>query len=135
MSARFGRNQRRKMREEITLIDNERRIARGQLVRAEQRVLKVQAECDEAIYSARMARDTIRIDIDSLVDDRERNINMRARFDNMSKCGPELYSAMKIDSYDIMRQSDTERRAFTKLVGERIAEHALQQIMRHWRSR
>lgn len=134
MAKRFGRNQKRALKAELTAARMDA-IRAGEVVEAveERRRLEVE-ELSEQVRAARMARDSIRIDINSLVDPRERNIRMRARFDNMSMRGPELYAAYDIGPDEIIRSSDIERTAFVKLIGEQIAAHALEQIIRHWRA-
>lgn len=135
MARRFGRNQKRQLQAQIT-------SARMAAIRAGETVELVEKrrrleveELGRQVRAARMARDTIRIDIDSLVDPRERNIHMRASFENMSKRSDVLHAAIDFDHHRILNASDVERNAFIKMIGEQVAEHALHQIMRHWRSR
>jgi len=137
MGKRFGRNQRRKMKEDVAHRDNllilRERLHLDEINQWHKRLDRLKHEGNEAIRAARMARDTIRISINSLIDDRERKIRMTARFDNLSLISNELYSAMDFDFDSLSRHSDIERNAFIKLVGEQIAQNALEQIMRHWR--
>lgn len=139
MSNRFGRNQRRAMRamlqEQISatavanrMCDQERRNAkRDREYLSEQHV--------EELRAARMARDTIRITIDALLDPREQGLNMRMAMENVSRHDVALYSSVNLSERDVMRKSDIEREAFIKLIGAEVANHALAQIIRHWRSR
>lgn len=135
MAKRFGRNQKRKLLAEITdaRIASIKAAEAVELVEARRR-MEVE-RLSEEVRAARMARNTIRIDIDSLIDERERDIRIRARFDNMSMRAEPLYAAINISERDILRKSEVEREAFAKFIGQEVAAHALAQIMRHWRSR
>ena len=139
MANRFGRNQRRKLRTTVESLEMalacEKSFRQQSDARNAEKLRRIEADADYQIRAARMARDTIRIDVDALIDDRDRQIRMRARFDNLSKAGPELYAAYSCDADTLLRDSRIERDAFIKLVGEQIAGHALEQITRHWRSR
>ena len=135
MAKRFGRNQKRKLQSALSEAIDVKEGAVRSLNRMKSAVAEQEKKHLEEIRAARMARDTIRIDVDALVDPMDRNIRIRARFDNFSKQGPELYSAIDISRDTLLRDSEIERFAFITLVGERVAEHALTQIMRHWRSR
>jgi hypothetical protein len=89
----------------------------------------------EELRAARMGRDTIRISIDALLDPREQAMNMHLEMQNMSRRDVRLHSAINISHRDLMRKSDIERDAFVQLIGREIANHAVAQIIRHWRSR
>lgn len=140
MSKRFGRNQRRQMREALATSQASHAFAVDQLHEhqrmmsaREQRLIEQHAL---EIEAARTARDMIKIDIDSLVDERERHLRLQARFEIMNKRAEDLYSAIEIDPRkSMMATSDRERKAFFDIIGKRVAEHALAQVMRHWRSR
>lgn len=140
MSKRFGRNQRRQMRAALATSQASHAFAVDQLHQHQRmmsdREARLKDEHAREIEAARTARDMIRIDIDSLVDERDRSIRMRARFENLSMRAEDLYSAVEIDPRQSMNaRSDRERKAFLDIVGKQVAEHALAQIMRHWRSR
>ena len=133
MAKRFGRNQRRALRAanhraNIALLEASAsmNIERHQWRRREQSLL------DEVAH-ARRAHDVIHITVDAMFDDRDRDMRVTAAFDMRRR--DTLFSALAISRNDIDRRSDVERAAFIKHAGNIIAEHALQQILRHWRSR
>lgn len=132
MSKRFGRNQRRKLRTELKSTEIALRAEQHFRQDSEQRHSQ---KLQDAIEAARWAGDTIKIDIDALVDPMERNIRITARLDNMMKRTEPLYAAYQFKPDDILRRNELEREAFITVVGKQIAEHALHQIVRHWRSR
>lgn len=102
-------------------------------------LLLLQQEHARELTAARNARDCIRITVDALMDSRERDVTLRARYERMSSPSgyplheyEPLYSAIKIDYAEA---SYTERAAWMEHASRRIAEHGLQQIIQKWRSR
>jgi hypothetical protein len=85
------------------------------------------------VTAARRARDTIRITVDSILDDREDEMHFSGRFDMARR--ERLYVGASISALDIRRQSEVERAAFLRHASHVMAEHALAQLLRHWRSR
>lgn len=135
MSRRFGRNQRRQMREEIA---TSREMLSEALNRSGERgreIVALRKQHEVELREARRARDSIRVTVDAMMDERENAMQVRAKFDMMSARREPLYAALEFDGRDIITRSDTERAAFVKYAGEVIAEHALSQIIRHWRSK
>jgi hypothetical protein len=130
MANRFGRNQRRKLREELAAVTRDG----AQALAMERRARRQEREKLEAdIAAARRAQDTVRITVDAILDPRENALQMRARFE-MYRREP-VYSALEVRERDIIDRSTAERCAFIKHAGEIVAEHGLAQIVRHWRSR
>lgn len=132
MSSRFGRNKRRLMREEMAAIEDARKSAAYTAEQALATLRNSRERFERELSAARRARDTIRISVDALRDDREDGIYLQARFD-MARREP-IYSAHVL-SDRLMDDSQFERSAFIKEAGQLIAEHALEQIVRLWRSR
>lgn len=133
MAKRFGRNKRRQMREEMAAIDNARAAAHRTAEEALLTLRNARARFENEVAAARRARDTVKISVDALQDDREGDIYLRARFDMRHR--EPIYSAQMISRRSIMDDSNLERSAFIKEAGNLIAEHALEQIVRLWRSR
>lgn len=138
MAKRFGRNSRRKLRETteaLTQASMQLKSASSENIRLRSEIGSVRSKCEQEVRAARRARDTIRISIDSLIDPRERNVQMRAYFDNMSSRGPAtLVDAVTLSLDDIRMNDEFERASFVKYASEIIAENAMGQIIRHWRS-
>ena len=138
MAKRFGRNSRRKLREtteSLTQASLQLKSASSENVRLRSEIASVRSKCEQEVRAARRARDTIRISVDSLIDPRERNVQMRAYFDNMSSRGPNtLVDAMTLSLDDIRMNDQFERASFVKYASEIIAENAMGQIIRQWRS-
>lgn len=135
MAKRFGRNQKRKMRESLEITQGALAKALNVSSNLRSELSSVQRKCEQEVRSARCARDTIRISIDSLIDPRETNVQMRAYFDNLSSRGPStLVDAITISLDDIRMRDRIERESFIKYASEVIAENALGQIIRQWRS-
>jgi len=140
MSKRYGRNQRRKAREEAELLRGIASATRQKLeataAQAQRREAEMAARHAEEIRAARTARDTIRLTIDDLMDPREAGIQMRGRFDRLDGRGYEpVWAAVNLSQRDYVRSSDIERAAFISAVSREFSEYALSAIMRHWRSR
>lgn len=139
MAKRFGRNSRRKLRETteaLTQASSQLKSVSNENYRLRSEIGSVRNKCDNEVRAARRARDTIRISVDSLIDPRERNVQMRAYFDNMSSRGPStLVDAVTLSLDEIRMHDEFERASFVKYASEIIAEHALEQIIRQWRSR
>ena len=133
MSSRFGRNKRRLMREEMAAIDDARAAAHRTAEEALRSLRNARERFDREIAAARRARDTVKISVDALLDDREDGIYLKARFD-MHRREP-IYSAQVVDRRSALEDSSIERGAFIASAGQVIAEHALEQIVRLWRSR
>lgn len=133
MAKRFGRNKRRQMREEMVAIEEARKAAAYTAEQALGTLRQSRERFDRDIAAARRARDTVKITVDAMLDGREDEIYVRARFD-MHRREP-IYSAQVISGRSIINDSDTERAAFVSAAGQVIAEHALEQIVRLWRSR
>lgn len=138
MAKRFGRNSRRKLRETtdaLTQTSLQLRTASYENSRLRSEIGSVRSQCEQEVRAARRARDTIRISVDSLIDPRERNVQMRAYFDNMSSRGPAtLVDAVTLSLDDIRMNDQFERASFIKYASEIIAENAMGQIIRQWRS-
>lgn len=138
MAKRFGRNSRRKLRETteaLTQASMQLKSASSENIRLRSEIGSVRSKCEQEVRAARRARDTIRISIDSLIDPRERNVQMRAYFDNMSSRGPAtLVDAVTLSLDDIRMNDQFERASFVKYASEIIAENAMGQIIRQWRS-
>lgn len=126
MAKRFGRNQRRALRDSLRATIDE---ATRQAQLAERR----EAELQQQLQDARRAGNTIRIDVDAMLDDRERSIRITAAFDMARR--DRLFSAIDLDRREIDRRSNVERAAFIEHAGKIIAEQAMHQVLRHWRSR
>lgn len=139
MAKRFGRNSRRKLRETIDALTQtslQLKSASYENSRLRSEIGSVRSKCEQEVRAARRARDSVRISIDSLIDPRERNVQMRAYFDNMSSRDPRTLVDAVTYSLDEIRMNDQfERESFVKYASEMIAEHALGQIIRQWRSR
>lgn len=138
MAKRFGRNSRRKLRETteaLTQASMQLKSASSENIRLRSEIGSVRSKCEQEVRAARRARDTIRISVDSLIDPRERNVQMRAYFDNMSSRGPAtLVDAVTLSLDDIRMNDQFERASFVKYASEIIAENAMGQIIRQWRS-
>lgn len=138
MAKRFGRNSRRKLREitdTLAQTSLQLRTASYENSRLRSEIGSVRSKCEQEVRAARRARDTIRISVDSLIDPRERNVQMRAYFDNMSSRGPNtLVDAVTLSLDDIRMNDQFERASFVKYASEIIAENAMGQIIRQWRS-
>lgn len=138
MAKRFGRNSRRKLREtteSLTQASLQLKSASSENIRLRSEIGSVRSKCEQEVRAARRARDTIRISVDSLIDPRERNVQMRAYFDNMSSRGPAtLVDAVTLSLDDIRMNDQFERASFVKYASEIIAENAMGQIIRQWRS-
>ena len=136
MAKRFGRNQRRKLRQLETnnaLLEtsvNDLKYKNNILLQSKQRLLD---KHEREIRQARVARDHIRITVDAILDPHEHRTRVMARFDMMSQRRDSLYAAMDVDMIEL--DSSIERESFIKYASEAIAEQALGQIVRHWRSR
>jgi hypothetical protein len=136
MSKRFGRNQRRKLRE-LQIKNDFLQTSASELsylatkAATENQWLKDKHE--QELRQARVARDSIRITVDAILDPHERRTRVMARFDMLNQRRDSLYSAMDVDLIDL--DSDIERSSFIKYASEAIADQALGQIVRHWRSR
>lgn len=133
MSKRYGRNQRRQHREQLASVqrkaEQDRETFASKVRYYDERNLA-------ALKAARMpSKDTIRIHIDSLMDQRDHQINIRATMEHMGRHIPNVAAAINLDPRKWQMQSDLEREAFIKCVGDSLAQQALEQIMRHWRSR
>lgn len=126
MAKRFGRNQRRALRDAL-------KTARDAVTRQAHLAERREAELQQQLEYARRAGNTIRIDVDAMFDDREAAIRVTAGFDMARR--DRLFSALLLDRREIDRRSDVERAAFIEHAGKIIAEHAMQQVLRHWRSR
>jgi len=139
MAKRFGRNSRRKLRETtdaLTQTSLQLKSASYENSRLRSEIQSVRSKCEQEVRAARRARDIVRISVDSLIDPRERNVQMRAYFDNMSSHDPHTLVDAVTYSLDEIRMNDQfERESFVKYASEMIAEHALGQIIRQWRSR
>lgn len=140
MSKRYGRNQRRAHREQLASVQRKAEQDKetfASKVRYYDHMLRdAEAKNLRALKAARMpSMDTIRIHVDSLMDHRDMQINMRATMEHMGRHVPNVAAAINLSPQKWQMQSDDEREAFVKLVGESLAQHALEQIMRHWRSR
>lgn len=139
MAKRFGRNSRRKLRETtdaLTQTSLQLKSASYENSRLRSEIGSVRSKCEQEVRAARRARDSVRISVDSLIDPRERNVQMRAYFDNMSSRDPRTLVDAVTYSLDEIRMNDQfERESFVKYASEIIAEHALGQIIRQWRSR
>lgn len=141
MSKRYGRNQRRQHREALAQMDQACMILARDLAlerkASDHRERQLREEYERKIKAARVARDTIKITIDSLMDDRDQSITLRGMYEVLGQpmFGP-IDTAFKIDPRrDRMTRSQDEREAFCQHVGQDMASYALQQMMRHWRSR
>jgi hypothetical protein len=139
MAKRFGRNSRRKLRETtdaLTQTSLQLKSASYENSRLRSEIGSVRSKCEQEVRAARRARDSVRISVDSLIDPRERNVQMRAYFDNMSSRGPStLVDAVTLSLDDIRMNDQFERESFVKYASEMIAEQALGQIVRLWRAR
>ncbi|SKB32860.1 hypothetical protein [Sphingopyxis flava] len=133
MAKRFGRNQRRKMRADIAAVEEARVAAHRTAEEALNALRAARRRFEEDIAAARRARDTIRITVDALLDDREDHAHILASFE-MARKAP-LHAAYATSERSIRSFSERERQAFIQHVGTMIAEQALEQIVRHWRSR
>lgn len=141
MAKRYGRNQRRKHREELAQADSRASELAGRINHMtrlyDQREKHLRDEFARKIEAARRARDTIKITIDHLMDERDMSITYRAMYEVMGQpmMGP-IDTAYKINPRrDMLTKSQDEREAFCYSVGQEMANYALQQMMRHWRSR
>jgi len=136
MAKRFGRNQRRKLRQLETnnaLLEtsvNDLKYQNNILRQSNQRLVD---KHEREIRQARVARDHIHITVDAILDPQERRTRVMARFDMLNERRDSLYASMDVDM--IQLDSSIERESFVKYASEAIAEQALGQIVRHWRSR
>ena len=136
MAKRFGRNQRRKLRQLeaanalLESSDSDLRYQINSLRQSNQRLLD---KHEREIRQARVARDHIRITVDAILDPHERRTRVMARFDMLNERRDSLYSSVDVDM--IQLDSSIERESFVKYASEAIADQALGQIVRHWRSR
>ena len=136
MAKRFGRNQRRKLRQLETnnaLLEtsvNDLKYQNNILRQSNQRLVD---KHEREIRQARVARDHIHITVDAILDPHERRTRVMARFDMLNERRDSLYASMDVDM--IQLDSSIERESFVKYASEAIAEQALGQIVRHWRSR
>lgn len=122
---RFKRLARNRERELRLQLDSER-------FAAERKYEQLINSTDTALRAARVARDTVRVDMDSMYDPRENSTRYRARLDIMNKRADTLY----YEYLDDGRQADSiEREAFVKYVAEKIARAMLEPAMQKWRSR
>lgn len=144
MARRYGRNQKRKAAEQRSALEAKVSQQAAQMEQnardAKSYIEHLRYNQKQDILAARMARNTIRLDIDSLIDPREGNINIAGRMHMMMADSPirgyePLHVAVNISERDMQRRSDAEREAFIAAMGQKFSEYALAQIMRHWRSR
>jgi len=133
MAKRFGRNQRRAMRAAVDQARLETQRAHVDARRSRQESERALATLRQEIEYARRAGNTIRVDVDAMFDEREGGIRVTAAFDMARR--DRLFSALHLDRREIDRRNDAERTAFIEHAGKIIAEHALVQVLRHWRSR
>jgi hypothetical protein len=136
MSWRFGRNRKRKLRElenSQALLEASVKTLTDQINYLQQRNRELIKQHEKEIRQARVSRDSIRITVDAILDPQEYRTRMVARFDMLNSRKEPLYSAMNVDM--IQLESSIERESFIKYASEEIAEQALGQIVRHWRSR
>jgi uncharacterized protein YfcZ (UPF0381/DUF406 family) len=134
MANRFGRNKKRKLQEQLNTYTSFAKFADQQIKNLNYKIVEMKRDHEKEILQARTARDCIKIDVDTLIDDRERNLNIRVKFDNMAKNVESLYVSNNID-LDYMECSRIEEDIFVKLAAEKIARYALDVIMQKWRSR
>lgn len=139
MAKRFGRNQRRALREQLA--GTEQALAKEIAGRfSENQKYKRQIEQAHNILlhemkEGRRARNYIKLDLDSIFDPLERRIRYHARVEDLSRRSEPLYSAMQIDGSEADRMSDHERTVWIKLASEEIAKHLLEAMVRHYRTR
>lgn len=133
MAKRFGRNQRRALRTANAQARNELIEASASMMMERHRWRRREEDLMQQVADARRSRDVIRVTVDAMFDDREGDMRVMGAFEMRHR--ETLFSAMSLYRRDIDRRSDAERAAFIKHAGEIIAEHALQQVLRHWRSR
>jgi hypothetical protein len=131
MAWRFGRNHKRKLRE----LEASVKTLTDQINYLQQRNQELINQHEKEMRQARVARDSIQITVDAILNPQEYRTQMVARFDMLSSRQEPLYSAMNIDDIDmILHKSAIERGSFIKYAGEVIAEQALDHITRRWRS-
>jgi hypothetical protein len=138
MAKRFGRNSRRKLREEVERASSEASYFQGVSSRLRWDLESVKKRHDMEIAAARRARDMVKISVDTMLDPRERNVRIRAYFDRVSAHRgdyPYLVDEIAIDMDTMRMQDQIEREAFVTHASQLIAEHALEQMVRQWRSR
>lgn len=137
MAKRFGRNQKRKLREEVEQASSEASYHRGVSFRLRNDLDSLKRRHDMEIAASRRARDMVKISVDTMLNPRERNVRIRAYFDRVSANRgeyPYLVDEIAIDMDTMRMQDQIEREAFVTHASQLIAEHALEQMVRQWRS-
>lgn len=123
MSRRFGRNQRRQMREQIQTLERERVYDR-------RRCDEAIAEMEARIIQATTDGEWVKVDLASMLNLEDRSLTIRADFENRRR--QTVHAAYNLEPRIILIRDDRARRNFMLNVGQAIAKFGLEQMIKHF---
>lgn len=140
MAKRFGRNQRRQLREQIAMLERSVASSEALVVAERERSRRQLADAREqsmrelvALRNQGLPPDLLRIDLSTAYSPADMSLRFKARCEEL-RTASHVYAAQAFDYRDLEMMRDTrERDLFVRHVGDVISNHLYRQVSIHFR--